>query len=160
MTHGPIEIKFTTKQQNEPRNLLFAHSFKKTLNFQAITSKSKTVTLEDFQIQQASTKFHQFIINPVFVFNLQFIITQLVSTQLSMLQMLYVICCLNKVGAEWMQTYSIQMLHLFLAVEAQLMACSAVIKEIKIQTSFTKTHSSGFSTKISTHSHNSLYNTA
>ena len=49
-----------------------------------------------------------------------------------------------------MQTDSIQMLHRFLALEAQLVVCSAVIKEIKIQTSFTKTHSSGLSAKINT----------
>lgn len=47
------------------------------------------------------------------------------------------------------------MLHPFLAEEAQLVACSAVIKEIEIQTSDTKTQSSGLSTKINTctHSH-------
>lgn len=48
---------------------------------------------------------------------------------------------------------SIQMLHPFLAVEAQLVACSAAIKEIKIRTSDTKTHSSGLSTKINTYTH-------
>lgn len=55
-----------------------------------------------------------------------------------------------------MRTYSIQMLPPFLAVGAQFEACSAVIKEIKIQTSVTKTRGFGFSTKINTQPHQSL----
>lgn len=49
------------------------------------------------------------------------------------------------------------MLHPFLAEEAQLVACSAVIKEIKIQTIDTKTQSSGLSTKINTCTHTNTF---
>lgn len=105
----------------------------------------------------------KFTVNPSVTSNLRFIITWLAhATELSnvansvFIYIVFIYLLHNKVGAEWMQTYSIQMLHLIPAVEAQLVACSAVIKEIKIQTSFTKTHSSGLSTKINTQPHQSL----
>lgn len=82
-----------------------------------------------------------------FISNLLFIIT---GPNRQMPQTPYDIRKHNKVAAEWMQACRIQMLHLRLAVEAQLVACSAAIKEIKIQTGFTKTHSSGLSTQINT----------
>lgn len=51
---------------------------------------------------------------------------------------------------EGMHTYLIETPQPLLAAAAQFVVCSAVIKEIKIQTSVTKTCGSGFSTEINT----------
>lgn len=58
-----------------------------------------------------------------------------------------------------MRTYSIKMLHLVLAVEAQLVVCSAMIKEIKNRPASQRHTVLAWAQRL-THSRRSLYNAA
>lgn len=98
------------------------------------TEQLKVSILGVQMFQQSSTKL---IINPSFISILQFFSPCCV-----------IFLCIRKCDQNEFR-YAVYICCIsFHTVEAQLMACSAVIKEIKIQTSFSKTHSAGLSTKI------------